>query len=386
MEQNREQRTIKTKVLLDLAFELGKRLKPGQSNYKNYKIILKMFCKRLDWDYGEIWFADAEQNKIIKSEIYYLDINNVSLRELHTSRMAIEWEYDKGAVGHAWAQRTAIWIDDFQKLNQVHSKNVILNQGIKTGIAVPVFCGDYITSVIFFMSRQQKKYDAEQIELVELMADRLGMLLFKLNLESEIISTKLEQQKSLDMHFSSINVILQHRDPYTVLHQQKVAEIAERIAIELNMPAEQIDDLVLAAQLHDVGKIAIPLEILNKSGKLTKEEFALIKTHVDISYDIISILPCSDDIKRIIREHHERDDGSGYPNGLKNGELLYLSKIIIVADVMSSMMEDRPYRTRLKKKIITEELLKGKGTLYNSKCIDVALEILEEIYDNFIES
>lgn len=120
--------------------------------------------------------------------------------------------------------------------------------------------------------------------------------------------------------------------------------------------SQSMCDLILVAQLHDIGKLAIPIEILNKPGQISKEEFALIKTHVEMSFALVSNLPCSDVVKRIIREHHERENGSGYPNELKSAEISPLSKILIIADVVSAMLEDRPYRKGLNKEAIFTEL------------------------------
>lgn len=370
---------VTSKLLLDIAFELGKTLNSDNSNNNNYKIVIDTLGERLDWDYGELWLLNHIDNILEKSDITYLSPSCDDLRVLRAFRLNITWHLNEGIPGIAQSEKKALWISNFDSNYPIHKKELIMELKIKSGVAIPVFSEDYVIAVLFFMSKSSKHSDEIQMDFYNLLAGRLGNLLLRIDLEREIIQAKKDLRSSIDLNFSTLNKILMYRDPYTVDHQKKVANIAVRIATDLGYREIDIEDLVIAAQLHDVGKIAIPIEILNKPGHISKEEYALIKTHVETSYDLLSTLPCSDQIKRIIHEHHEREDGSGYPSALKSDELSPLSKILIVSDVISAMLEDRPYRKGLETKLVIDELLKGREIIFDSSCVDIAISYLEEL-------
>lgn len=341
-------------------------------------MVLDTLGKRLNWDYGELWFVEYSNNQIVKSDITFLDDKNSDFKKLANDHSHVAWNLDECIPETVYNEKKAIWISDFITKYPVYMKELIAGLNINCGVAIPIFSGVHITAVLFFMSENMKSFNENQMDLFELLADRLGMLLLKINLEREMIQMKQELRNSIDLNFSTLNKILQYRDPYTVNHQKKVADIAVKIGLECGLSSEAIEDLILAAELHDIGKIVIPLEVLNKPGIISNEEFALIKTHVDISYDIISTLPCHDTVKRIIHEHHEREDGSGYPKKLKSSEISPLSKIIIVSDVISAMIEHRPYRKGIAIPIIIEELKKGRESRYDPTYTDIAIKHLEE--------
>lgn len=130
--------------------------------------------------------------------------------------------------------------------------------------------------------------------------------------------------------------------------------------------------------IHDIGKINVPMEILAKPGKLTQQEFNLIYEHPKLGYEIIKNLTLHPSVKRIVLEHHERIDGSGYPNHLKDQEILQETKILTVADVISAMLENRPYRKSLSIINVRKELSKFRGIYYSPEIVDVALELLKD--------
>jgi HD-GYP domain-containing protein (c-di-GMP phosphodiesterase class II) len=172
------------------------------------------------------------------------------------------------------------------------------------------------------------------------------------------------------------------RDPYTSGHQQRVAKLAVAIATKLSLPANEIHGLYLAGIVHDVGKINIPAEILNKPGKLSKPEFQLIQGHVQAGYDIIKGVDFPWPIAEMIRQHHERLDGSGYPQGLKADEILKEAKILAVADVVEAMMSHRPYRPALGLDAALSEIEKNKSRLYDPKVVDACHQVfLNKLFD-----
>jgi putative nucleotidyltransferase with HDIG domain len=170
--------------------------------------------------------------------------------------------------------------------------------------------------------------------------------------------------------------MVEKRDPYTAGHQEAVARIATDIAVRLELPAEQIALVRTAAALHDIGKIAIPAEILVKPGKLDQFEWLLIQRHPEVCAEILEDAELGGPIAQIIRQHHERPDGSGYPAGLLDGEICLEAKIIAVADTTEAMLAHRPYRPALSLEETTAELKSGRGTRYDADVVDACLAVI----------
>jgi putative two-component system response regulator len=168
------------------------------------------------------------------------------------------------------------------------------------------------------------------------------------------------------------------RDPYTAGHQRRVAQLAIAIAKELHLPEEQIEGIQLAGVVHDVGKIRIPAEILSKPGRLTPLEFELIKQHAQSGYDILKSIDFPWPIAQIVLQHHERLNGSGYPQALTSDQILREAKIIAVADVVESMTSHRPYRPGLGIDAALQEIALNKGTLYESETVEACVKLFRE--------
>jgi len=175
-----------------------------------------------------------------------------------------------------------------------------------------------------------------------------------------------------------VSKIIEIRDPYTSGHQEKVAKLAVNIAQELGCPPPVIKSIYIASLLHDIGKIAIPIEILNKPGKLSKPEFELIKTHPLTGYNLLCDVDFDYPISEIILQHHERIDGSGYPNGLKGDEIYLEAKIIAVADVVEAMNAHRPYRPSLGIEAALREIEAGLGKIYDQEAANACLLLLKK--------
>lgn len=168
------------------------------------------------------------------------------------------------------------------------------------------------------------------------------------------------------------------RDPYTVDHQQRATHIAIAIAHRMGLSVERIEEIQIAGSLHDLGKIAVPTEILSKPGKLTDLEFAIIKTHPQVAFNILKPLEIPGQITQIIMQHHERMNGSGYPYGLDGQEILLEAKILGVADVIEAMCSHRPYRPALGIEKALEEIERKKGVLYDPAVVDSCLLLYQE--------
>jgi putative two-component system response regulator len=168
------------------------------------------------------------------------------------------------------------------------------------------------------------------------------------------------------------------RDPYTAGHEWRVAEIAEGIGGVLGLEARQREGLRIAGQLHDIGKISIPLEILSRPGKLGAAEFALVKGHPQAGYDILKGVKFPWLVAQVALQHHERFDGSGYPQGLKGDQIALEARIMAVADVVEAMASHRPYRPGLGIDKALAEIERGRGTAYDPVVAGVCLELFRE--------
>jgi HD-GYP domain-containing protein (c-di-GMP phosphodiesterase class II) len=168
------------------------------------------------------------------------------------------------------------------------------------------------------------------------------------------------------------------RDPYTVNHQRRVTQIACSIGKEMGLSKDRLRGLRLAGTLHDLGKIAIPTDLLAKPGNLTPLEFALVKTHPQVAFNILKPVKLPNNTAEIILQHHERLDGTGYPRGLRGQEILLEARILGVADVMEAMCSHRPYRASLGLTEAMDEITRNKGILYDAAVVETCLKLYGE--------
>ena len=165
------------------------------------------------------------------------------------------------------------------------------------------------------------------------------------------------------------------RDQYTAGHQNRVARLACAISQEMSLPKDLIEGVKMAAQIHDIGKLAIPSEVLGKPGQLSEQEWALIQCHPGVGYSILKSIRFLWPVPTIVHQHHERLDGSGYPSGLRSGSILLEARILSVADVVEAMTSHRPYRPALGIKAALEEIHENRGKLYDREAVDSCLRV-----------
>jgi len=180
--------------------------------------------------------------------------------------------------------------------------------------------------------------------------------------------------------------ITEIKDSYTAGHQQGVSKLAVAIAKELDLPQDKVEVIRIAALLHDLGKICIPTDTLNKLSRLNEIEYSLVKTHPQAGYDILKSIDFSYPVVKIILQHHERINGSGYPQGLKGDKILLEARIIGVADVVVAMSFHRPYRPAFGIDKILDEISQNKGILYDPEVVDACLKLFKEKGFKFDES
>jgi PAS domain S-box-containing protein/putative nucleotidyltransferase with HDIG domain len=201
---------------------------------------------------------------------------------------------------------------------------------------------------------------------------------FRKKAQDEIRRTVDRLKKRLEETVNALASITEKRDPYTAGHQQRVAELTSAIAEEMDIGDDRTEGAVVAATLHDIGKIYEPSEILSKPDLLTDIEYLMMKVHPEIGYDILKNIDFPWPVARIVRQHHERMDGSGYPDGLAGNEILLEARIIAVADVVEAMASHRPYRSALGIDSALEEITKYRGKLYDPDVVDACVKLFKE--------
>lgn len=187
------------------------------------------------------------------------------------------------------------------------------------------------------------------------------------------VTERIRHEQTRNMMFEAITMVavgmVEQRDPYTAGHQRKVAEIATAIGRQMGLSAFELEGLRLAALLHDVGKFAVPIEILTKPGRLRPSEFHFIKLHSQVGAEILAEVPFAWDISSVVLQHHERLNGSGYPAHLQGDEISMGARIIAVADVLEAMSSHRPYRPSLGLEAALQELIQNQGRLYDTEVV-----------------
>lgn len=200
-------------------------------------------------------------------------------------------------------------------------------------------------------------------------------------LEAERKRSLEQLENSMEETIQAIAATIEMRDPYTAGHQRRVAALAQRIAVEMQLTEEEIHGIYLAATIHDIGKIHIPAEILSFPGMLGEIEYALIKGHVQAGFNILKNIEFPWPVAQMVYQHHEHLDGSGYPRGLKGDEIMLGARILCVADVVESMASFRPYRPGLGSGKALEEIRKNRGRLYDAAVVDVCLGLFGKGYE-----
>ncbi len=193
------------------------------------------------------------------------------------------------------------------------------------------------------------------------------------------VTAEREKVEQLDRHQNSLIAALartaEFRDPYTAGHQAAVAELATLIAVELGLAADEVAAIGLGASIHDIGKIVVPAEILSRPGRLTAAEYEIVKTHCQVGRDILGDSQLAAAVGDVVLHHHERLDGSGYPDGLAGEQLSLAARIAAVADVLNAMSSHRPYRPGLGINAARSEIHAGSGTSYDPDVVSAALKV-----------
>jgi len=261
----------------------------------------------------------------------------------------------------------ALWREDATRL------------GFQTKIAIPLKKKeDQVFGCLTIYSTEPEAFDEDEVALLKQLTQDLSYGIRSLERKEDRKEAQKALTNSLLETVRAIALTVEKRDPYTAGHQDRVSQLASKIARKMGLDDDQIEGVRLGATIHDIGKIYIPSEILNRPGKLTEHEFGMIKSHPQVGYDIVDDVHFPWPVKEMIHQHHERLDGTGYPQGLKAGEITLEAKIISVADVVEAITSHRPYRAALGIDKGLDEIRRGAGTAYDKDAVDACIELFEK--------
>ncbi|MDD5584721.1 MAG: PAS domain S-box protein [Candidatus Omnitrophica bacterium] len=348
-----------------------------------------------------IWVAITASKVLTKTQHEYLEgiIENISAHKDTQEILSIERNLLQSLLDNI---PDAIYFKDH--LNRIIKVNKFYTQGI--GLKSEEIIGK--TDYDFFPNEQAKQMFEDDNQVLRTGSPIIGKIehtLLPNGTWNQVITTKIPiydqkgkiigtmgmtrditayanlEKERRAMLINALKVLgkaLEMRDPYTFSHTRHVASIAERIGKALNWSEDRLLGMRLAGELHDLGKIGIPLDILNKPGNLSDLEYLLIQEHVKKCYDLIKDIQFPFPLAETIYQHHERLDGSGYPRQLSNNEILLEAKILAVSDVLEAVTHYRPYREALGIKKAQEELEKGKGSKYDKTVVDIAIDLINK--------
>jgi len=196
--------------------------------------------------------------------------------------------------------------------------------------------------------------------------------------EKELRESVEKLRRTMKGTIYAMALTVEMRDPYTAGHQRNVASLTWAMAGEMELSESEIEGIHLAATIHDVGRTSIPAEILSKPSSLTDIEFLIVKRHPQVGYDILKMVEFPWPIAQIVLQHHERMDGSGYPQGLSGKDILLGARILAVADVIEAMASHRPYRPAHGINKALEEISQNRDTLYDASVVDACIKLFRK--------
>jgi putative nucleotidyltransferase with HDIG domain/PAS domain S-box-containing protein len=282
-----------------------------------------------------------------------------------------------GLWGDCVRQKEAVLVNDYQA---PHPGKKGLPKGhvpIRRFLAVPVLDGGR-TVAVAAVANKGKDYTEDDVSAFTSLVQKMWELLRRKQTDEAL---KESLARTTEVQYGTIEAlatVTAARDPYTAGHQRRVTQLACAVARELGLPADRVAGLRVMGLLHDLGKISIPAEILSKPGKLSDAEFGLIKSHAQAGYEIVKDIQFPWPVAEVILQHHERLDGSGYPQGLKDDEIIMEAKILAVADVVEAMASHRPYRPALGLDQALEEISRNRGVLYDPEVADACIKVCTE--------
>ncbi|HSW58284.1 MAG TPA: HD-GYP domain-containing protein [Dehalococcoidales bacterium] len=323
----------------------------------------------------------------LQSSGVYLLLPSAVTREYITQ--AYSGQKKNGGMAFSFASPLAMTLKyqdklvDSQNMEILPSQNDLAEKDRRTladnniELVVPFKKDDSLVGILFLARKlTRESYSNEDKQLLKTISAPIAVRIDNALRFETVIKTNTELQKTMEGIILAISAVVESRDPYTAGHQRRVAELARAIGAEMGFSDFQQKGLRIMGMLHDVGKTAIPAEILSKPGKISQFEFNIIKTHSFIGNDILEKIEFPWPVARAVVQHHERLDGSGYPHGLRQNDIILEARILAVADVVEAMSSHRPHRPALGLPAALKEIQQKSGLQYDRMVVDACLRLL----------
>lgn len=305
------------------------------------------------------------------------------------SRVNVTWS-DMGKshcpTGEAILSREPVVINNIlNNPDNMPWRGEALKRGYGAVIALPLISNGGTFGALTIFSEDADAFQQEDVNHLMDLGGNLVYGIVALHTRTARQRAEVEVKKNLNKLKQTLGAIIQVlektvevRDPYTAGHQRRVADLARSISAEMGFSQDRIDGIRIAGIIHDIGKIYVPAEILSKPRRLTTYEFNLVKTHSQVGYDILKTIDFPWPVARIVLQHHERLNGSGYPNKLMHDNILIEARILGVSDVVEAMASHRPYRPALGLDAALKEVSDHKGSLYDPEVVEICTRLFRE--------
>lgn len=309
-------------------------------------------------------------------------VAQIGFEEEFLATVKVAWngsEYGSGPSGTAIKTKQPVVINDIASdPNFAPWRAEAMQRGTAASISLPLIFEGKAIVIINIGSAQKDVFGDEEVSFLTEVAGDIAVGIRASRLQKEINRSVEKLRLALNNTVAAIGLLCEQKDPYTAGHQRRTTQLAVAIARGMNLPQDTVDGIEIASLIHDIGKFTVPSEILSKPGKLSEFEFGIIKAHSDTAYQILKGLDFPWPVAKIILQHHERMNGSGYPQGLSADNICIEARILAVADVVEAMSSHRPYRPALGVGMALEEILQKKGILYDAEVADACIRLFYE--------
>ncbi len=336
------------------------------------RILVEVGGYRMAW----VGFAETDAPKRVLPVAYfgheegYLEFANVTWDDS---------EQGRGPAGQAMTSGQIVAVEQFLTDPSTGPwRDEAAKRGYQSSISIPFRHSEGGMACLTAYGSSSNVWSESELHLMKQIGAALGFGISTVRTAIARDRFQSDLHSSLEQTIEVISETVDQRDPYTAGHQKRVADLCARIGLKMGLDADRVHGLRLAATIHDLGKIGIPAEILAKPGRLSPIQFEMIKEHAQLGSEIVRNVRFPWPIGEIIRQHHERLDGSGYPRGLAQGDILLESCILAVADVVEAMGSHRPYRAARGIDVALSEILDRRGKTYDAEVVDACVSLFRE--------
>lgn len=323
-----------------------------------------------------VGYTQQDEHKTVQPVAHY------GLAQDCLSKLHFSWaddEFGLGPTGEAIRSgEPQVIADTYTDPRFAPWRDAVVECGCASVLALPLIDEKgHAFGALTIDTAEANAFDSEEIRLLGELANDLSYGIVNLRNQAERRHNAELLYKGLEDTIQAIATTVEMRDPYTAGHQRRVAQLAEAIAAKMGMAPERVHGIRLASTVHDIGKIGVPAEILSKPTRLMELEYRIVKEHAAMGFNILKDVSFPWPIAEIAHQHHERMDGSGYPQGLKGEAVLLEARIVAVADVIESMASHRPYRASLGMTAALDEINRHRGVLYDAQVVDACRQVLD---------